>query len=247
MQMNLLKRMIRTFKKLVYSKRNEPNDNDKKVKKIYYKKDFLTAYKEHSNLRAKEDPKQAIGGQWEKIGKLQFNFLLKHGLEKHNSLLDYGCGSLRGGRYFIRYLDEGCYTGIDISEELVKEAKELIKRKNLNHKKPRIILNDDLNLSFEDLEGDKYDFILAQSVFTHLQKEHIEEVFKNLPKVMHVNSVFFFTANIKNEHVQTGLKTFAYPVSFFENLATRYGFHINQCDDYEHPRDQVMFKLSLKQ
>ena len=56
-----------------------------------------------------------IGGHWEALGKLQFDYLVANGLKPGHRLLDIGCGTLRGGRHFIRYLAPGGYTGIDIS------------------------------------------------------------------------------------------------------------------------------------
>src|SRR5205807_6035012 len=55
-----------------------------------------------------------VGGAWEEIGRLQFEFLTGNGLKPHHRLLDVGCGALRGGLHFIRYLDEGNYVGVDL-------------------------------------------------------------------------------------------------------------------------------------
>ncbi len=38
-----------------------------------------------------------VGGMWEEIGRLQFEFLRARGLKPSHRLLDIGCGSLRGG------------------------------------------------------------------------------------------------------------------------------------------------------
>ena len=57
--------------------------------------------------------RELVGGLWEELGVLQFEFLVKRGLKPHHRLLDVGCGALRGGVHFVRYLDPGCYHGID--------------------------------------------------------------------------------------------------------------------------------------
>jgi len=41
------------------------------------------------------------------MGILQYEFLLHAGLKCEDKLLDIGCGSLRAGNYFIRYLNDG--------------------------------------------------------------------------------------------------------------------------------------------
>ncbi len=44
--------------------------------------------------------RNAIGGYWDEMGKLQYNFLLEQGLKPRQILMDIGCGSLRGGYPF---------------------------------------------------------------------------------------------------------------------------------------------------
>ena len=164
-------------------------------------------------------------------------------------MLDYGCGTLRGGRHFINYLDKGKYTGIDISESVIKEAQKFVSNDELlNEKQPALLLNEDMDLKFEDIEGIQFDYILAQSVFTHLKSEHIEEIFQNLHKVMKEQSVFFFTMFVNNKakgEVSRNYKDFEYPASFIKELSKKYGYHVQEMDDYPHPAGQTMFKLTL--
>src|SRR3954453_12915254 len=65
------------------------------------------------------------GGEWETIGRLQFEFLQREGLEPRHHLLDVGCGSLRGGVHFVRYLDPQHYFGIDMNESLLTAGYEI--------------------------------------------------------------------------------------------------------------------------
>jgi hypothetical protein len=56
------------------------------------------------------------------MGAYQFEYLLRLGLRERDSLLDIGCGSLRGGRLFIPYLLPGRYHGIDRDVSLIQEG-----------------------------------------------------------------------------------------------------------------------------
>jgi hypothetical protein len=58
-------------------------------------------------------------GYCESISKLQFERLVSEGLKSSDVLVDIGCGSLRGGRRFIAYLERGHYIGIDKNIELI--------------------------------------------------------------------------------------------------------------------------------
>ncbi len=53
------------------------------------------------------------------MGELQFKFLVGWGLRPGDFLLDVGCGCLRGGVHFVRYLEAGHYFGIDVNSSLL--------------------------------------------------------------------------------------------------------------------------------
>ena len=40
--------------------------------------------------------KNYVGGKWDQIGKLQFEFLKKNNLKPDHCFLDIGCGAFRG-------------------------------------------------------------------------------------------------------------------------------------------------------
>ena len=150
----------------------------RRVDKIYRQNDYLDAYRMHTDLRAKRDPKTAVGGMWDEVGQMQIDFLTREGLAKDHRMLDIGCATLRGGRHFIAHLDPEGYTGIDISEGVIEAGKQLLVDEGLIDKWPRLIANTGGDLRFTMFTDETFDFILAQSVFTHLKKEHIEECFQ---------------------------------------------------------------------
>lgn len=220
--------------------------NKKSLKSLYGKHDYLKAYSIHSDLRAKIDPKSAVGRDWDTVGKLQFEYLLAKGLLKNQRMLDFGCGTLRAGRYFIEYLDIGNYCGIDISEVIIDEAKKFVIEEGLTTKKPTLIWNNDLDLEFNDLIGMEFDVILAQSVFTHLFPEHIDTIIKNCSKVMGTGSRFYFTFHESDNLKQRNEKDFSQPYAFYQELAKKHQLSLERFDDYDHPNNQVMCSISSK-
>jgi len=91
-----------------------------------------------------------VGGMWEEIGKLQFNFLLSKGLKPEHYLLDIACGALRLGVNAIPYLEASHYLGVEKESGLVKAGLE----KELNpelreEKQPNIIISN--TFEFEKL------------------------------------------------------------------------------------------------
>lgn len=219
----------------------------KRVEELYEDKDYLDAYAEHTDLRVEEDFRAAVGGNWKRMGELQFEFVVKNGLKPHHRMLDIGCGTLRAGRHFIRYLDAGNYTGTDISARAIEVAGQLVRDQGLSEKRPRLLVSTHKNLRFEEFEPEGFDYLLAQSVFTHLKPEHIEECFQHVGRIMRAQSPFFFTFYAGPEFRQRGVKTFEYPFSFFESLAGSGGFALtDRSADYPHPTGQRMAVLRRK-
>ena len=57
--------------------------------------------------------REQVGGLWDEVGALQIDFLRAQGLRPPDTLLDVGCGCLRGGVHLVGYLEPGRYYGID--------------------------------------------------------------------------------------------------------------------------------------
>jgi len=200
-----------------------------------------------------------VGGLWEEIGKLQFNFLVKNGLKPEHFLLDVGCGSLRGGLYFIKYLKNGHYFGIDKNSKFLDGGKIELNEKKLAYKNP--ILKQLENFEFNTL-NQNFDYANAQSVFTHLNGDAIKLCLQSMEKVLVKNGKFFATffqsieehndEPLVHETVDGKLKTFPnrnpyhYPYSFFENLCQKSGLDVNNIGKWDHPRNQKIMVFTKK-
>ena len=131
-----------------------------------------------------------IGGMWKEIGELQFNYLLSQGLKPEHNLLDIGCGCFRGGVHFINYLDSGNYYGIDRSKELLDAGRDELLSKGLEKKAINILCNREFQ--FEKFET-KFDFMIAQSVFTHLFLNIIQKCLYNASRALKPEGRFYAT------------------------------------------------------
>lgn len=121
----------------------------------------------------------------------QFNLLISLGLREVHSLLDIGCGSLRAGKLFIPYLLPGHYFGIEPEEWLLEEGIEFECGKDLIKIK-RPIFNNDGNFTCT-VFGQKFDFILAQSIFTHASQAQIRRCLSQAHLCMKPKSLFVAT------------------------------------------------------
>lgn len=210
------------------------------------KKPYAAFYAKRQNKNALRDHQKAVGGLWEEIGRLQFDYVASKGLKPEDKLLDLGCGSLRGGRWFIHYLQVGNYWGIDISHNILEAGKRVLVNEGLADKNANLIVNH--GLTFKELEGRKFDYILAHSVFTHMPEEDIEKCFRNLHKILKRKGAFFTTFKEGHRHrmfhkIAMG---FRYPASFFHSLGEKYGYSVRVDDTFVHPRRQKMLEIRLK-
>jgi SAM-dependent methyltransferase len=194
----------------------------------------------------------SIGGKWEELGNLQFDYMVEHGLEPHHRLLDVGCGPLRGGVHFIRYLDEGNYTGVEKDIRKLRAGREVeLAHAGLEQKRPRLVHME--NFDFPSL-GQSYDFALAQSVFTHLSINHIIRCLMNIDRVLVPGGTFFAT-NYENTEGKRNLDPieqrpglwsnfdrdfFHYDVATFEWIVQDTGLTVEYLGEWSNPRNQRM-------
>jgi ubiquinone/menaquinone biosynthesis C-methylase UbiE len=103
----------------------------------------------------------AVGGAYEKIGRIEADILAYGGLTDGMSVFDLGCGSGRlavalADRFYVKF------TGVDVVEQLLDYAKS----KSPSHY--QFIKNDTLSIP---MKNESVDIASAFSVFTHLLHE----------------------------------------------------------------------------
>ena len=112
--------------------------------------------------------------RFEAVGRMQLIVLLRNGLYPESNVLDIGCGALRGGYWLINFLNPGCYFGIEPNRRLVDVGIEHILGPDLmRSKQPKFDSNADFDFS---VFGQRLDFFLARSVWTHASKPQIERM-----------------------------------------------------------------------
>jgi SAM-dependent methyltransferase len=134
--------------------------------------------------------RHAVGGRWEQIGALQFDFLVAEGLTPAHHLLDVGCGSLRGGVRFVDFLDSGHYFGIDQNAQLLTAGERELERAGVTGKHPTLVAGSDFAVAHL---GQSFDFAIAQSLFTHLPFNSIVRCVAEVGRVLQPGGRFFAT------------------------------------------------------
>lgn len=109
---------------------------------------------------------------FEAAGRSQLIELLKHGLRHESKFLDFGCGCLRIAAWVIPFLDADCYFGVEPARKRVELGlRYIMPPEVVRDKRPRFDHND----SFDSSPfGERFDFFLARSIWTHASKRQIE-------------------------------------------------------------------------
>jgi hypothetical protein len=190
--------------------------------------------------------REYVGGRWEEIGRLQFDFLVEHGLLSRHVLLDVACGSLRAGIHLISYLDCRNYWGLEKESDLIDAGlrQELEPTIRLS-KDPQFLINDQFDVSPMRQSAD---YILIHSLFTHLPPDLIQLCLQQLKTAAHPGTVcyatFFETAvprlHLDNSHDH---ESFFYTREEIINYCRISGWSVEYLGDWGHPRGQKMLRL----
>lgn len=150
------------------------------------------------------------------------------GLKPGHTLHEFGCGFLRSGSHFIRYLDKGNYSGNDAAGARLDRAREIFKDL-IREKEPTLYLNRDNTL---DWVSRKVDYVWSHAVFGHMPEEDIEETIRNVRKIMHDNSVFLFSYDPPPSELGNGLvyredsRDWFHSLRFYERIASENGMTV---------------------
>jgi ubiquinone/menaquinone biosynthesis C-methylase UbiE len=197
-----------------------------------------------------------VGGMWDELGRLQLDFLRQEGLAPADRLLDVGCGCLRGGVHFVRFLNAGKYYGLDLSRSLIEAGYKELDAAGLSGKGANLLVNDCFEFSRFGVE---FEFLFAQSVLTHLSWNQVSRCFVEARKVLAAGGRFYatFFEAPDSAHLEpilhepggvvTNLDADPYHASFEEMrmLAENAGLSAALLGDWRHPRGQRMLRFEV--
>lgn len=177
--------------------------------------------------------------QWDEIGKIQFEALKSHGLKPKHTVLDIGCGSMRAGVHLIPYLSRRKYFGIDSEKDVVLTGlNKEIPAEIIKKKKPSLDYNCDFEL---DVFGKEFDFLLAQSIFTHTSPQQLSKILQQASLVMSSGSKFlatFLEGPENNQNPKWSWSGVYYKWEYIQKEARKYNLAV-QKTTIPHPRNQT--------
>ncbi|TDD80888.1 class I SAM-dependent methyltransferase [Actinomadura darangshiensis] len=214
-------------------------------------RDHVAYYRAVMKSDTARNPESAVGSRsherWLALGRMQFDYLLKHGLKPDDRILEIGCGNLRAGWHFIGHLDAGNYYGIDISPDILLAAQQTLVRQDLREKLPHLTVVNDLKLGF--LPSRHFTVVHAHSVFSHSPIEVIDECLANVGRVLAPGGFFDFTFD-RTEGAEHHVlrEDFYYRTETLTALAEKHGFRARFMDDWEElPHGQSKIRVTHRE
>ena len=222
------------------------------------------SHSEYYNLVKPSDHRAFVGGLWDEIGDLELAFMRKMGLARNSSIIDVGCGALRGGVKMVGFLDPGRYYGIDLNPHLLELGlKDEIAPLGLSSKLDRSHLHAtaDFDVGFF---GVVFDFALSVSVWTHLPLSAVATSMQRVAAALEPTRGRFYATYYEcpEEHplsktiiqYQRGMERivsqghrdwFHHRRSDLHHLAAQAGLSMRYVGNWGHPRDQLMLEFRI--
>jgi SAM-dependent methyltransferase len=189
----------------------------RKVKRI--------ARKIGSLLHGTAEKRHALVGPaelWEMKRAFQIDYLRRVGLLPRHTLLDIGCGTLRGGIPVIDYLEKGHYAGADVREEVIGEARKELAEAGLEGKEPTLVAVKDIGSL--DL-GRTFDYAWAFSVLLHMPDPVMEATMGCVARHLAPEGSFYANVHIgtRPDGTWQGFPNVARTVEFYGAACGRHG------------------------
>jgi SAM-dependent methyltransferase len=132
-----------------------------------------------------------LGGpkrDFERVGRMGLEMLLAEGLTPSSRVLDVGCGALRLGYWVMRFLNPGCYFGIEPQQDMLAAGLEqIVEPEVVQRAEAKFSSNDDFDFS---VFGERFDFVVARSIWTHASRAQIAKMLESFAATSSPTGVF---------------------------------------------------------
>ena len=127
---------------------------------------------------------------WQQRGAFQLAALQHLGLQPSDSVLDVGCGPLRGGIHLLSFLQPGNYWGFDFNTSFVAAAHAVLAKSGHSRATEQVMVLEDFD--FARL-GRTFDWLLCFSVLNHCNAAQRTLFFERVRHAVHPRSRVLIT------------------------------------------------------
>jgi SAM-dependent methyltransferase len=156
------------------------------------------------------------GADWATTGTKQFQLWRDAAqITERSKVVDYGCGSLRLGSHFIKFLEPESYFGLDIVPDFYEIGRQLMGPELIKEKRPRFgVISDSLALTAAI--NTEADLVLASGVSIHIHPDEVGEFFRNLTSLAGKRGTrLIFDATLADDCVHYSDRSWARPLEYY--------------------------------
>jgi len=136
-------------------------------------------------------------------------------LEPYHRVIEYGCGSLRIGGHFVRYLNRGCFMGLDVISGFYEMGQTMLGPELLRQKAPQLAIIEKAALA--NAEAFKADRVYSNLVCVHVHPDETQYYFENLARLTREpGSQLIFNAEVSDKPLRFEFNCWAWPLEFYE-------------------------------
>jgi hypothetical protein len=158
------------------------------------------------------------GGQdfWDAGASKAARYISQASVKPSDRVIDYGCGSLRIGAHFIRFLDPGCFWGLDVTDGFYEIGKTAIGAELIDRKAPRFGVISDKEIA----EAEKFDadFVYSNAVCYQVHPEELGTYFGNLARLSgKPGCQLIFNCMLADPPVRYNVHSWAWPLDTYKS------------------------------
>ncbi len=134
-----------------------------------------------------------------------FERLLTYGIRPDDTVVDYGCGTLRLGALFIEYLEADRYIGLDIDRRILAAGRGQLADDIVETKRPTLEVISKESLA--RVAARKPRWVCSKGVLQHVPPEELDEYFAGLSTLIHAGATGLLFSQIEPESRRVSVKT----------------------------------------
>jgi SAM-dependent methyltransferase len=152
---------------------------------------------------------------WEAGASKAARYLRESAVKPAARVIDYGCGSLRIGAHFIRFLDPGNFVGLDVTDDFYEIGKTEIGADLLREKRPRFGVISEAEIVQN--EGFDADLVYSNAVCYQVHPDERGVYFGNLARLAHKpGAQVMFNCMLADPPVRYSHRSWAWPLATYK-------------------------------
>jgi cyclopropane fatty-acyl-phospholipid synthase-like methyltransferase len=155
-----------------------------------------------------------------------FERLLTYGIRPGDTVVDYGCGTLRLGALFIEFLEADGYIGLDIDRRIIAAGREQLADDIVETKRPTLEVISKESLARVAARNPRW--VCSKGVLQHVPPEELNDYFASLSPLIHAGATSLLFSHIAPESKRMSLKTWAHDFDQLHATAKDHGMRLGK-------------------